>query len=284
MSEQSFIAHSHAHRRGGFIERLIADLLAVMEHALYSERLAQTEGLLQRFDPRVKVLGTLILISATVLAHSLPIILGLFATAVTLARLSRVPIRTLARGIWVSALLFTGAIALPAVFIVPGEVLYRLPLLGWPVTTQGLESATFLLSRAVTAATFAALLILCTPWPHVLKALRVLGMPVVLVAILSMTHRYIFLLLQTAQAMFEARQSRLVGTLTSPERRRIVAASVGVLLSKSFYLADEVFLAMQSRGYRGEYFTLDNFQMKPFDWAGFIVIVALAALAFWFGF
>jgi cobalt/nickel transport system permease protein len=283
MTEQSFIAHAHAHRHGGFIERLVADLLAVMEHALYSEHLAQTEGLLQRFDPRVKVLGTLMLISATVFAHRIPVILGLFTAAVAFSYLSGVPLRILARGIWASALLFTGAIALPAIFIVPGEVLYRLPLLGWPLTAQGLASAAFLVSRAVTAATFAALLILCTPWPQVLKALRVLGVPVVLVVILSMTHRYIFLLLQTAQAMFEARQSRLVGTLTSPEHRRIVAASVGVLLSKSFYLADEVFLAMQSRGYRGEHFTLDDFQMKPFDWAGFVVIVALAALAFWFG-
>jgi cobalt/nickel transport system permease protein len=281
MSEQSFVAHTH--RQGGFIERLVGDLLAVMEHAFYAERLVQTGGLLQRLDPRAKVLAMLLLIGATVLTHSLPVILGLFITAIILSCLSQVPLRMLAKGIWTSALLFTGAIAVPAVFIVPGEVVYRLPLLGWPLTAQGLESAGLLVSRAVTAATFAALLILCTPWPQVLKALRVLGVPVVVVVILSMTHRYIFLLLQTAHAMFEAHQSRLIGTLTGSEHRRIVAASAGVLLSKSFYLANEVFLAMQSRGYRGEHFTLDDFQMKPFDWLSLGVTVALAALACWFG-
>jgi cobalt/nickel transport system permease protein len=87
-----------------------------------------------------------------------------------LAYLSSISLRMLANGIWTSVVLFTGAIALPALCLVPGEVLYRLPLLDWPVTRQGLESAALLLSRAETAATLAALLILSTPWTHVLKA------------------------------------------------------------------------------------------------------------------
>jgi cobalt/nickel transport system permease protein len=118
----------------------------------------------------------------------------------------------------------------------------------------------------------------------VLKALRVLGVPVVIVVILNMTHRYVFLLLQTARDMFEARQSRLVGPLSGPERRRLIAASAGVLLSKSLQLANEVFLAMQSRGYRGEHFTLDDFQMTRFDWIGCVVIAALVMPAVWFRF
>ena len=62
---------------------------------------------------------------------------------------------------------------------------------------------------ALALATLAFLLILTTPWPYVLKAMRTLGVPVVVVAMLGMTHRYIFVLLQTATQMFEARRSRL---------------------------------------------------------------------------
>jgi energy-coupling factor transporter ATP-binding protein EcfA2 len=47
----------------------------------------------------------------------------------------------------------------------------------------------------------------------VLKALRVLRVPVVFVVILAMTYRYVFVLLWTVHDMFEARQSRLVGRL-----------------------------------------------------------------------
>ena len=272
-------------RRGrkGFVERTIASLAAAMERALYAEELARADGLLQRLDPRVKVVGLLALIVATALTRSILVILGLFAAALVLALLSRVPIRTLATRVWIGALLFSGLIALPAVFITPGRPIYRLPLLGWPVTAQGLGSAAYLVTRVETTATLALLLILCTPWTHVLKALRVLRVPALVIVILGITYRYIFLMLQTAHDMFEARQSRLVGALEGAERRRLASASVGVLLGKTFQLSNEVYLAMLARGFRGEVYTLDEFQMRPRDWVGLVGLLGLAALAFWLG-
>jgi cobalt ECF transporter T component CbiQ len=270
-------------RRASFVERTIGELAGAMERSLYAEELAHADGLLQRLDPRVKVVGLLALIVAAALARNILVILALFAVALALALLSRVPFRTLATRVWVSALVFTGAIALPAIFITPGQVLYRLPLLGWPITAQGLRSAAYLIVRVETSATLAILLILCTPWTNVLKALRVLRVPVVFVVILGMTFRYIFLLLQTARDMFESRQSRMVGTLEAAERRRVAASSVGVLLSKTLNLSSDVYMAMQSRGFRGEVYTLDEFAMQGRDWLALALFLALAALAAWFG-
>ena len=82
------------------------------------------------------------------------------------------------------------------------------------MTAQGLLSAGYLVSRVETASTLSVLLILSTPWTHVLKALRVLRVPVVLVVILGMAYRYIFLLLESARDMLESRRSRMVGELT----------------------------------------------------------------------
>ena len=254
-----------------------------MEHALYAEELAKANGLLQSLDPRVKVVGLLALIIAAALAHNVFVILGIFAVAIILALLSRVPIKTLATRAWLSVLLFTGCIALPAIFITPGHVIYQLPLLGWPVTAQGLRSAMYLITRVETATTLSLLLILCTPWPHVLKALRVLQVPTVFVVILGMTYRYIFLMLQTARDMFESRHSRMVGSLDGPQRRRIAAASVGVLLDKTFQLSSEIYLAMQSRGFRGEIYTLDDFQMQPRDWLALTFFFTTSIVAFWLG-
>ena len=270
-------------RRASFVERSIAGLAGAMERALYAEELARIDGLLQRLDPRVKVVGLLALVVAAALARHILVILALFGLAIGLALLSRVPIRTLATRVWVGALLFTGMLALPAIFITPGQALYRLPLLGWPITAQGLGAATYLITRVETAATFSLLLILCTPWAHVLKALRVLRVPMVFVVILGMTYRYIFLMLQTAQDMFESRQSRMVGTLDGADRRRLASASVGVLLSKSIHLSGDVYLAMLSRGFRGEIYTLDDFQMRPRDWIALAGLLGIAALAFWLG-
>ncbi|HEU5011460.1 MAG TPA: cobalt ECF transporter T component CbiQ [Roseiflexaceae bacterium] len=270
-------------RRKSFVEQTVNSLAGAMERSLYAEELARADGLLQRLDPRVKLVGLLALIVAAALSRNILVIVGLFAVAVALALLSRVPIRTLATRVWISALIFTGMVALPAIFITPGDVVYRLPLLGWPVVAQGLRAAAYLVTRVETAATLALLLILCTPWAHVLKALRVLRVPVVFVVILGMTYRYIFLMLQIAQDMFESRQSRMVGTLEGAERRRLAGASVGVLLSKSIQLSGDVYMAMLSRGFRGEVYTLDDFQMQRRDWVALAVFIVLAVLAFWLG-
>ena len=67
--------------------------------------------------------------------------------------------------------------------------------------------------RVETAVTFTTLLILCTPWTHVLKALRALRLPKEAITMLAMTYRYVFLLVDTAGQMFESRRSRTVGVL-----------------------------------------------------------------------
>jgi len=272
----------HSGKRG-FLERTTASFVDALEHAFYAEQTARADGLLQRLDARVKLVGILALILPAAAGRRFAVIGGLFAVAVVLAALSHVSFSVLLKRVWIAVLLFTGVIALPAPFVTPGQVVYHLPWLGWTVTSQGLTSAGYLVLRAETAATLCVLLVLTTPWNHVLKALRVLRVPAVLVTILGMTYRYLFLVLQSAHDMFESRRSRMVGELTGRERRRVAAASAGVLMSKTFDISSEVYLAMQSRGYRGDVSILDEFQVRRFDWimlAGFSLI---SAAAFWLG-
>jgi cobalt/nickel transport system permease protein len=257
--------------------------LAALEHALDAEEYARRDGLLQSLDPRVKLAGILALIVSVAVSQRIAVILALFGVALVLAVSSRVPLRTLAVKVWIGVFLFTGLIALPALTLTPGTVVYRLPLLAWPVTAQGLRGAAYLVTRVETTATFALLLVLSTPWSHLLKALRVFRVPVVLVVTLGMTYRYIFLMLSTAREMFESRRSRLVGALDGRQRRRLAAASAGVLLSKSLQLSNDVYLAMQSRGFRGEVYLLHPFRMRARDWNGLAAFALLAAAALWAG-
>jgi cobalt/nickel transport system permease protein len=254
-----------------------------MCRAFDAEDIAARDGLLQHLDPRIKVGGFVLLIVVAVSVRSLVVLGGLFGFAVLLALLSRIAPARLARQVWLGVFAFTGLVALPAIVLVPGEVVARVPGLAWPITLQGLRSAAFLLGRGETAATFAALLVLSTPWPHVLKALRAYRAPVVLVAILGMTHRYVFLLQSVAVQMVEARRSRTVGALGGRDRRRMAAATAGVLFGKALHLSSEVHLAMISRGYRGEVFLLDDFRTRPRDWVALAVFGAVAAMAMWFG-
>lgn len=266
-----------------FLERSLAGFLSAVEHALDAEDIAKANGLLQRLDPRVKVVGILVLIIAAATAHKLWVIGAVFAVALVLAASSRVSPLLLTKRVWIPVLLFTGIIALPAPFVIPGQVVARLPGFGWPLSAQGLLSASYLVSRVETASTLSVLLILSTPWNHVLKALRVLRVPVVVVVILGMAYRYIFLLIDSARDMLESRRSRMVGTLPGPERRRLAAASVGVLMSKTMQLSGDVYSAMLSRGFRGEVYMLDDFRTAALDWIMLGLFAALAAAAFYWG-
>ena len=268
-------------RDGAFLDRLAGGLAQAMDHARDADDLARRDGLLQRLDPRVKLAGLLTLIVVAVFVKSLAVLGGLFLVAVALALPSGVTLSRLARQIWLKVFAFTLLIALPAIFLVPGTVIARAPVLSWPVTLQGVRSATFLLGRAETAATFALLLILCTPWPHVLKALRIFHAPVVLVAILGMTHRYIFILLESASQMFASRRSRMVGPLRPRDRRRVATATAGVLLDKALHLSTEAQSAMASRGYRGEVRLIDDFHTTATDGLALAGFAAIAAAALW---
>jgi cobalt/nickel transport system permease protein len=273
------VSQIHLGKSRSFVGRTIWNLSRGMNFAALAEDSARAGGLLQGVDPRVKVVGTFAVIVAVALTHSLAAIAGAFIFAIILAALSRISPFHLARWVWMPVFLFTGCIALPAIFLTPGDPIRA----GWPITVQGLRTAGFLLLRSETAVSLSTLLVLTTRWAHILKALRVLRLPVVFVVILGMTYRYLFVILETALDMFESRESRTVGVLEGPDRRRLATATIGVLLSKSYQLSTNVHLAMQSRGFRGEVYILDDFMFRRVDCAWIFFFVAFAAAVVWAG-
>lgn len=268
---------------GGAFASTLVRLTRALGNALVSENVARKTGLLQSFDPRVRVAGLLFMVLAVTLAHRVTAILAVFAFAIGLALLSRVSLRMLATRVWLPVLLFTGVIALPALFLTPGNSAFTLPLLGLTATSQGLTSAALLILRVETAATLTTALVLTTPWMHLLKALRAFRIPQEVVLMLAMTHRYIVLLAETASQMFESRRSRTVGNLDRAAQRRVTSQTAGVLLSKSIELSNEVFLAMQSRGFRGDARVLIDFRLRARDYLGIAAFLLLATLVAWMG-
>ena len=219
-------------RAKSFVEKTVRGLLEATEQALFAEDMAATGGFLQRLDPRVKLVGMGGLIVAAVASHRLWVLAGVLALGVALALASHISLRLLAARVWVAVLAFTGAIALPAIFLTPGTPVWRVPLVEWPVTQQGLRSAGFLVLRAETAATLSTLLILTTLWTQpAARACGTFALPVAIVAILGMTYRYMFLFLATARDMFESRESRIVGVLAAgrppPPGRRQRGSAAG---------------------------------------------------------
>jgi len=270
-------------KSGGAFTSTAVNLTRVLGRALVSESVARQRGLLQSLDPRVRVIGLFSLLLAATISHTIVSVLALFWVALTIGLLSRISPAMLATRVWLAVLLFTGVIAVPALFLTPGTPLSTHSWLGQRITAQGATSAKLLILRVETAATLTTLLVLSTPWMHILKSLRSLRVPQEVVMMLAMTHRYVFLLAETAGHMFESRQSRTVGVLGGAAQRRVTARTAGVLLSKSIELSGEVHQAMQSRGFRGDARVLVDFRMRPRDYLGLAAFLALGIVAVWMG-
>ncbi|HEY6988698.1 MAG TPA: cobalt transporter CbiM [Bryobacteraceae bacterium] len=256
-----------ASRRRGFVEQTIHRLLRAIQDAFFAEDTARQPGFLQHLDPRVKLAGLGALLVSAIAVRKLWLLVALFLLAVLLAMASNISVRILATRVWLPVLAFTGAIAAPALVLAP----------------HGERSAAFLVLRAETAASFAFLLLLSTLWSRLLYALHFFRIPGLVVGVLAMTYRYIFLFLETARTMLEARQTRLVGPLAPAQQRRLAVSSVGVLLNKTLQLGGEVHTAMLARGFRGDLRLLDDARLSSAAWLQLFALVALAFLMIWLG-
>lgn len=268
--------------RSQFIERALTDINQTLEQSLYAETIARHTGLLQSIDARVKMIGLLACLLSVNLSHSAWVIVALYLISLILAITSHIPLGNLIKRVWLVVALFTLVIALPALFITPGPALVTFPW-GWVITRTGAMSSLFLILRAGTSVSFAVIFVLTTSWHNILKAMGVMRVPDVIILAFEMTYRYIHLLLHAATDMFLSRKSRVLRRLGSDEERHLVAATSGVLLGKSIHLSEEIYLAMQSRGYRNYPHTMQPFKLRKRDWAAIIILIIGMVAAIWLG-
>jgi cobalt/nickel transport system permease protein len=266
------------HHRG-VLEHTLHGITEALERGLFAEEISTRPGLLQSLDARAKFISVLALLLSVNLSRSLAIIVAVYALSMLLAWRSSIPAGFFIKRVWLALPFFTAMIAVPALFLTPGPAILQLPL-GLVVTRTGLMTVLFLLLRVSTSVSLTLLLVLTTPWNTILSALGVLRVPDVFILILGMAYRYIYLLLHAANDMFLSRKSRLVGRLSTSENQKIIAAISATLLSNSLDLSTDVYLAMQSRGFRGQIITLYPFKMQARDWLwlSFFLAASLTAV------
>ena len=132
--------------------------------------------------------------------------------------------------------------------ILPFIVLASLaaPWRGWP----GLW---VLFVRAIICLVLLILLTNTTRFTELLRGLRKLGCPQILVMNLSFLYRYLFVLTEEAMRMKQARDCRRVGRAPFLEELKILSSMLGTLLIRSFERAERMHAAMLSRGFAGEF-------------------------------
>ncbi|MDA0301943.1 MAG: cobalt ECF transporter T component CbiQ [Chloroflexi bacterium] len=246
----------------------------------FADRYVDRATTIHRADARVKLPATLLYIFAISLTGE-----GAWGVLALLA----VPIALVAAGARIGpwllvrrsllALPFVAA-AIPLMFTRPGEVVLEVPVLGWDASREGTVAVTTILARAWLSVLAAILLTATTPVVEMLRALRVLGLPRLLVATVFFTYRYFFVIGEEALRLMRARDSRSAAVAdrraggTVWWRATILGHMVGSLFARSLDRSERVFAAMQARGFTGELRFLSTPAIRRVDAAGAAILVA----------
>lgn len=125
------------------------------------------------------------------------------------------------------------------------------------VSPAGMQNAARLFFKALGAVSCLYYLSLSTPMVDLLAVLRRLKAPKLLVELMGLIYRFIFVLLETADTMYTAQNSRLGYTSLSSSYRSL-AALASTLFVRAYKRSDELYTALEARGYDGELNVLEE--------------------------
>lgn len=251
-----------------------------MKHT-FIDQYSDLDSFVHRLDPRTKtlvVLAFVLVMMATPPTAWPSFALGavLVTGLILLARLP--PLYVLKRSAVVVPFVLMIALSLP--FFKGGEVVGSYNVGQWQVSVsyEGLIVLWNVVAKSWLSALSLILLSATTPFPRLLKGLERLGVPRVMVMILSFMYRYIFVLVDEAMRLGRARDSRnLGGGLLW--RARTLGNMIGTLFLRSYERGERVYQAMLARGFDGEMRTLSELRFGRADlYFGLACCFCLAAI------
>lgn len=116
-----------------------------------------------------------------------------------------------------------------------------------------------------------------TKWSEINKSLKLLFVPDIFIWIMDITIKYIVLLGEHSIDLFYALKLRSIGK--APGKYNYITGIMGNLFIKSYSMSEEMFQAMECRGFVGEYKTKVNLKFIKLDYLYLIIMVILIGLA-----
>ncbi|MEJ2697643.1 MAG: cobalt ECF transporter T component CbiQ [Candidatus Sulfobium sp.] len=295
--------HSPARPPGGrgkmripFIERGIHNLASVVKTGYVQWETSSADRFFQATDARVKVLFLLFYVVIVSLKRDLlpEVLIGVFVFVLVLA--SRLNVFNFYKRVLFFAFLFGFLVTLPAAFnvVTGGEVIFPLyhfsaPFNFWiypipaeiGITREGLYSVAMVTSRMANSLALSFFVLLTTPFPEIIRALKVLRVPDALLMVIALAYKYIFVFAKTVEDMHLAKKSRLAGGISDEGARRWIAGRIAVIFRKSRLRSEEAYKAMLARGFSGDVRIHGERKLLGRDWATGIAFLAAGLLFLW---
>jgi len=249
-------------------------------HHHYIDRFAYQDSLIHRFDPRAKIIAviaySLVLISLDKYTIPSP---GYLIFPFVLLVIGGIPLLFVAKHILiVSPFIFCLVIFSPIFDKTPIAITDSLTIGGGWITAVSIMIC-FILGMAALIG-----LASTTRFPELLKGLEKLGVPRLLVTQLRFLYRYLFLLVDQAMHLRQARRSRDAGRGPWSSRWQSGAGLIGVLFIRTLEQAERTHQAMVARGYDGTIRLLKPLHWQTRDTLSFMAVIVYLIVLWWGGY
>ncbi|PIP48819.1 MAG: cobalt ECF transporter T component CbiQ [Chloroflexi bacterium CG23_combo_of_CG06-09_8_20_14_all_45_10] len=237
-----------------------------MKHS-FLDQYSDRDSPIHRLDPRTKLVASLAFILIVVLIpivnwQAFVIYLSLIVALLIISKLP--PLYVLKRSLVIFPFVLMIAIFIP--FFKSGEIAgsYNIWLWRVSISYDGLLILANVVSKAWLCILSLILLSSTTKFTELLKGLKRLGMPRMIVLILSFMYRYIFVLVDEVMRMRQARDSRNFGGARLRQLKTI-GNMIGTLFIRSYERGERIYAAMLARGFDGEVRSLQRLNFKKAD-------------------
>lgn len=253
-----------------------------MEHA-FLDKYAELKSPIHRLDPRVKILSLLSFVFFVIFTPPVKFLsfLFYFLLIFSVILISKVPLTfVFKRSLVIIPFVLFVAIFIP--FFKQGEIAgsYSFGSLHLTVSYGGLIILWNALIKSWLSVLSMLTLASTTKFPRLLKGFQRLGMPRVMIMILSFLYRYVFVLVDEAMRMKRARDSRSFGE-SRRQQTRSIGNIIAMLFIKAYERGERVYVAMVSRGFAGKIKTLDEFKVTRRDLCFLIPFIACLIAVRW---
>ncbi len=257
-----------------------------MNHIAF-DQYCDRDSLIHRLDARTKFLFVLLFIFVVVSSPSG----SWFAFAIYfvvisgLILASNLPIgHVLKRSLVIVPFVIIIAIFVP--FFREGEIVYSFQVgtVHVNITYEGILVLETILIKAWLSILSLVWLTSVTKFMSLLRGLRRMHFPGVLVMIISFMYRYLFVIVDETLRMKQARDCRSFGEKRLRQLRS-VGSIIGTLFIRSYERSERVYFAMAARGYDGETRTLDSTMLKKADVVFgvclYLLVISVAVCNIW---
>jgi len=244
---------------------------------MISEPFAIGDSMIYRLDPRIRVGLTVVFSFVVALAYQFPVLIGALILSAILIGISRVSIKeVLSRMAIVNALILLLWLVLPMTF--NGEIVTRIGPFAIYLPGVILAAQITLKSNAILLGFIAliATMSLAT-LGHTLHRLKV---PAKIVYLLLMAYRDINVIEQEYLRLLRSAKIRGFQAGTNVNTYRTFAYVIGMLLVRAALRAERVHQAMLCRGFRGKFYSLQEFQLGRQSWIfSILMLICIVGLA-----